>query len=126
MALVGTDWQVRIQPSATSSSVRALLHFIDTVPSSRRPMHVAQLPDSQENGGDIPTCRAVCRIVVPARCRAVSVRPSSSIVTMGATSATSPGSTGGVSTIGSAGVKRSMWIRSGSTPSERSVTSPGP
>ena len=46
-------------------------------------MQVAQLPDSHENGGDIPIWRAVCRIVVPGRCSAVSVRPSSSIVTVG-------------------------------------------
>ena len=45
-------------------------------------MQVAQLPDSQENGGDMPSWRAVCRIVVPGRCSVVSVRPSSSIVTI--------------------------------------------
>ena len=31
-------------------------------------MQVAQLPDSHENGGDIPIWRAVCRIVVPGWC----------------------------------------------------------
>ena len=48
-------------------------------------MQVAQLPASQEKGGDIPIWRAVCRIVVPGRCSVVSVRPASSIVTWDAT-----------------------------------------
>ena len=80
---VGTVWQVRIQPSSTSSSSSASLHVIVTVPSTSLAMHVAQLPASQENGGDMPIWRAVCRIVVPGRCSAVSIRPSSSIVTVG-------------------------------------------
>src|SRR3954452_860968 len=78
---VGTDWQVRIHPSATSSGVSALLTNIETSPSTMRAMHVAQLPDSHEKGGDIPICRAVCRIVVPFRCSVASVRPSSTMVT---------------------------------------------
>ena len=47
-------------------------------------MQVAQLPASHENGGDIPIWRAVCRMVVPGWCSAVSVRPSSSMVTSSA------------------------------------------
>ena len=79
--LVGTAWQVSTHPSATSSSVRALLTCMEAVPSSNLAMQVAQLPDSQENGGDMPIWRAVCRIVVPGRCSVDSVRPSSSMVT---------------------------------------------
>ena len=47
---VGTDWQVRIQPSATSSSSRASLTCILTLPSTRRAMQVAQLPASHGEG----------------------------------------------------------------------------
>ena len=54
------------------------------VPSSNLAMQVAQLPASQENGGDSPICRAVWRMVVPGRYSAVSVRPSSSILTSAA------------------------------------------
>ena len=74
-------------------------------------MHVAQLPASHENGGAMPIWRAVCRIVVPgrwsvglgaaveldrhARRRRRRVR----------------GRLGEAA--GSAGVKRSMWMRLG-------------
>ena len=49
---------------------------MDTDPWRSLDMQVAQLPDSQENGGDMPICRAACRIVVPGRWSVLSVRPS--------------------------------------------------
>ena len=57
-------------------------------------MQVAQLPDSHEYGGDRPSERAVCRIVVPGWWSPVSVRPLSSIV-MRATAAVAPSSGSG-------------------------------
>src|SRR3974390_1331137 len=61
----GKDWQVRTQPSSTSSGVNALLARILTVPSLRKAMQVAQLPASQENGGRRPPRRAVSSSVSP-------------------------------------------------------------
>ncbi len=63
---VGSDWQVRIHPSSTSSSVRALFTRILTEPSRRRAMQVAQLPASQENGTGRFARRAVSSTVSPA------------------------------------------------------------
>ena len=76
-------------------------------------MHEAQLPDSHEKGGDRPTWRAVCSRVVPAWWSVESARPSSSMVTR--VVVTSAG-TGSRAAGCSAGVKRSTWIRAGSTP----------
>ena len=70
--MVGTAWHVRIQPSATSSSSSASLTCIVHRPSTSRAMQVAQLPASHDDGGRSPICRAVCRIVVPGWCVAVS------------------------------------------------------
>ena len=68
-------------------------------------MHVAQLPDSHEDGADIPISRAVCRIVVPGWWSMLSVRQPSSIVTRhDPESSTACGG-------GSDGEKRSMWMR---------------
>ena len=58
VAVVGTDWQVSTHPSATSSSVSALLVYMETAPSTSLAMQVAQLPASHENGAAIPICRA--------------------------------------------------------------------
>src|SRR5205807_65003 len=127
-AVVGTDWHVSTQPSLSSSSLRALLTNISTSPSTSLAMHVAQLPDSHENGADIPISRAVCRIVVPGWWSTVSVRPPSSMVTRHPLFVSDDDGGG----VGSAGVKRSMWIRdlstswSTSVPSTMSMNGGGP
>ena len=88
--VVGTDWQVSTQPSDDLVVGQHVVDVHRDVPSTSLAMHVAQLPISQEKGGDMPSCRAVWRMVVPGWWTAVSVRPSSSTVTR-----TVPGSSSG-------------------------------
>ena len=62
---VGRPWQVRTQPSSTSSGVSALLARMRAEPSFKKAIQVAQLPASQENGGRRPPRRAVSSRVSP-------------------------------------------------------------
>ena len=63
---VGRPWHVSTHPSSTSSGMSALFTRILASPTSSRAMHVAQLPDSHENGARSPARRAVSRNVSPA------------------------------------------------------------
>ena len=61
------DDVIEIEQLLASYAVGMTRDDIDTDPSISLAMQVAQLPDSHEKGGDIPSCRAVCRRVVPGR-----------------------------------------------------------